>query len=163
MSAPPPAQAKKPRFDDGDEWADPEDEDEAEVAQFEADAPDAALPAFLQAGAGLRSKQEWGRPPLGALGAIEFQTMDVDYTHGPPLPGMPGNTVGPVPVVRVYGVTAEGHSVLVNVHGFLPYLFVQGATCSLSLAVMLTASRQHRPTSNPVTWSCSARCQRSRV
>jgi DNA polymerase delta subunit 1 len=48
----------------------------------------------------------------------------VDYTHGAPLPGMPGNTVGQVPVLRVYGVTGEGQSVLCNVHGFLPYLWI---------------------------------------
>jgi DNA polymerase delta subunit 1 len=80
---------------------------------------------------GLRSKQIWARPPVNAdmlagKGALVFQNMDVDYTHGNPIRGMPGNTVGPVPIVRVFGVTGEGHSVLVNVHGFLPYLYVQG-------------------------------------
>ncbi len=37
---------------------------------------------------------------------------------------MPGNQEGPVPVVHLYGVTKEGNSVLVTVHGFLPYFFV---------------------------------------
>ena len=37
---------------------------------------------------------------------------------------MPGLTSGPCPVVRFYGVTMEGNSVLCHVHGFLPYFYV---------------------------------------
>ena len=37
---------------------------------------------------------------------------------------MPGSKVGPVPVMRLYGVTEEGNSVCCHVHGFCPYLFV---------------------------------------
>lgn len=39
--------------------------------------------------------------------------------------GMPGATSGPVPILRMYGVTMDGHSVLAHVHGFHPYFFVQ--------------------------------------
>ena len=37
---------------------------------------------------------------------------------------MPGLKVGPVPIVCMYGITVEGHSVMCHIHGFLPYLFV---------------------------------------
>jgi DNA polymerase delta subunit 1 len=37
---------------------------------------------------------------------------------------MPGSSVGPVPVLRLYGVTQAGHSVMTNVHGFAPYFYV---------------------------------------
>jgi hypothetical protein len=37
---------------------------------------------------------------------------------------MPGSAVGPVPIIRVYGVNEIGNSVLCNVHGFTPYFFV---------------------------------------
>ena len=35
-----------------------------------------------------------------------------------------GSTEGPVPIIRLYGVTTEGHSVLAHVHGFTPYFYV---------------------------------------
>ena len=37
---------------------------------------------------------------------------------------MPGSTVGPTPVIRMFGVTAEGNSVVSHIHGFAPYFFV---------------------------------------
>ena len=37
---------------------------------------------------------------------------------------MPGAQSGPVPILRLFGVTMEGNSVCANVHGFLPYFFV---------------------------------------
>lgn len=37
---------------------------------------------------------------------------------------MPGLLSGPCPIVRFYGVTMEGNSVLCHVHGFLPYFYV---------------------------------------
>nr|CAD7203421.1 unnamed protein product [Timema douglasi] len=38
--------------------------------------------------------------------------------------GMPGAQIGPVPVIRMYGVTMEGNSVCCHIHGFSPYFFV---------------------------------------
>lgn len=37
---------------------------------------------------------------------------------------MPGPQSGSVPILRMYGVTAEGNSVCTHVHGFMPYLYV---------------------------------------
>lgn len=37
---------------------------------------------------------------------------------------MPGCRTGPVPIVRMFGVTMEGHSVAAHIHGFQPYFFV---------------------------------------
>ena len=55
---------------------------------------------------------------------IVFQQFDCDYTTmDKPFPGMPGSAVGPVPVVRMYGVTDNGHSVHCLVHGFAPYFY----------------------------------------
>lgn len=53
-----------------------------------------------------------------------FQKLEIDYTVGDPIPGMPGSEVGPVPIVRIYGVTEKGNSVNCNVHGFTPYFFI---------------------------------------
>lgn len=71
-----------------------------------------------------KEEEVCSRDSLSSKAPLVFQTMEVDYTHGTYVSGMPGNTVGSVPVLRVYGVTEEGHSVLCNVHGFLPYLWV---------------------------------------
>lgn len=37
---------------------------------------------------------------------------------------MPGPNHSPVPIVRVFGVTENGNSVVAHVHGFMPYFFV---------------------------------------
>jgi len=51
--------------------------------------------------------------------------MECDYTVGPQHPKIEvGSPENYVPIVRMFGVTAEGHSVLVNVYGVLPYFYV---------------------------------------
>ena len=46
------------------------------------------------------------------------------YLSGEARPDMPGANSGPAPIMRVFGVTAEGNSICCHIHGFLPYLFV---------------------------------------
>ena len=51
-------------------------------------------------------------------------------TTGSPLDKNPaggkvvGSLEGPVPIIRLYGVTREGRSVMASVHGFTPYFYV---------------------------------------
>ena len=60
---------------------------------------------------------------------LAFQWLDIDMTSGDPLPANPsggevlGSHEGPVPIVRLYGVTREGTSVLASIHGFTPYIY----------------------------------------
>ncbi|KAH7826734.1 DNA polymerase delta catalytic subunit [Monocercomonoides exilis] len=74
--------------------------------------------------------QQFARP-RGNIGhdetkSLVFQWIDTDYTVlQEPLPDMPGSRVGQVPCIRFYGITEEGTSVLVNCHGFTPYLYIQ--------------------------------------
>ena len=42
-----------------------------------------------------------------------------------PIEGMPGSQVGKVPVIRMFGVTNEGNSVCLFVHGVIPYFYVE--------------------------------------
>ncbi|XP_066276800.1 DNA polymerase delta catalytic subunit-like [Branchiostoma lanceolatum] len=116
--------AKKARSSDWDD----EDESldfEAQLAMMEemeeetgaADGPVTAI-----------TRKKWVRPPPPSLNArtdsISFQQIDLDHYIGAPMDGMPGSSVGPVPVVRMFGVTMEGNSVVCHVHGFSPYFYV---------------------------------------
>eukprot|EP01116_Phalansterium_solitarium_P016227 TRINITY_DN3727_c0_g1_i5.p1 TRINITY_DN3727_c0_g1~~TRINITY_DN3727_c0_g1_i5.p1 ORF type:complete len:1091 (+),score=398.67 TRINITY_DN3727_c0_g1_i5:80-3274(+) len=73
--------------------------------------------------------QNWARPPLPAVDpnkdTIVFQQFEIDYTLGDPMAGMPGPASGTVPILRMYGVTEQQHSVQCNVHGFSPYFYIQ--------------------------------------
>jgi len=76
----------------------------------------------------------WSRPqpPLisPAETAIVFQWIDIDMVQGQPLTSnpkqgtsMPGAANGPVPIIRLYGVSETGNSVMCHVHGYTPYLY----------------------------------------
>uniref|UniRef100_A0A0W0FX77 Putative delta DNA polymerase n=1 Tax=Moniliophthora roreri TaxID=221103 RepID=A0A0W0FX77_MONRR len=59
----------------------------------------------------------WSRPPLPPINekkdTIVFQQIDVENC-----------SEGQRPLLRIYGVTEAGHSVLAHIHDFLPYFYV---------------------------------------
>ena len=82
--------------------------------------------------------QKWSRKPtppnLNNQTDIHFQWLDIDMTnHSKPLTQNPNNEKkkkevvvvgaqkGIVPVIRVYGVTDEGYSIVTFLHGYTPY------------------------------------------
>ncbi|KAJ6654838.1 hypothetical protein lerEdw1_006527 [Lerista edwardsae] len=71
---------------------------------------------------------KWQRPPPPKINpkeeAICFQQVELEYYVGTHLPGFPGSTQGPVPVLRMFGVTASGNSICCHIHGFAPYFYV---------------------------------------
>nr|BAJ78744.1 DNA polymerase delta catalytic subunit [Aposthonia japonica] len=71
---------------------------------------------------------KWCRPSLPTLNpsvdTLIFQQIDIDHYTGRPMQGMPGAQVGPVPIMRMYGITMEGNSVCAHIHGFSPYFHV---------------------------------------
>ena len=131
---------KRPRQDEPEDDApevDPEeefelDEDEAlyndamDVEEHELSIPEA-------------SKKRWCRPPVSPLDAatqpLILQQMDTDYYVQAPRPEMAALAAkhgkryetygGQVPILRLYGVTEEGYSCMVHVHGYEPYFFVE--------------------------------------
>eukprot|EP00434_Breviolum_minutum_P041516 symbB.v1.2.036930.t1/scaffold5332.1/size28346/3 len=63
-------------------------------------------------------------------GPLQFMQVDIDYyTKAPDARFQnkenPHKGETAVPVLRIYGVTEEGHSVLAHVHGFEPYFYVE--------------------------------------
>ncbi|GAM19158.1 hypothetical protein SAMD00019534_023330 [Acytostelium subglobosum LB1] len=78
---------------------------------------------------GTRQLMMWSRRPVPTIiphkQPFIFQQLEVDYAEvKEPLPNMPGPKTGPIPVIRLFGSTREGNSVLCKVHGFLPYFFI---------------------------------------
>ena len=76
--------------------------------------------------------RNWRRPHVPQIDVetmpIAYQWMDIDMYEGEPLEenpkimaDLPGSTNKPVPIVRLYGVTEVGNSVLAHIHGFTPY------------------------------------------
>ena len=72
----------------------------------------------------------WARPPAPALDpardSLCFQQLEIDYTVERPHPRHYASAApdSRAPVLRCFGVTREGNSVCVQVHGFEPYFYV---------------------------------------
>jgi len=77
----------------------------------------------------------WARPVVpvefsAATHPLAFHWLDIDSTTIAPISVNPdggpviGSSEACVPVLRMYGVTSAGQSVLAWVHGFTPYFFV---------------------------------------
>lgn len=85
----------------------------------------------------------------------------VDYTIDSVIPELTGSFTqeARAAVLRMFGTTAAGNSVMVHVHGFFPYLYVRApagftpAHCEAfrqTLAQRLKAGSQKEPLVNPV-------------
>ncbi|KAK3241012.1 DNA polymerase delta catalytic subunit, variant 2 [Cymbomonas tetramitiformis] len=81
----------------------------------------------LQAPA-VKDVSRWQRPPAPQLNLstdkITFMQIDIDNIAGDAHPRLTPNTPGPVPIIRVFGVTKAGNSVCAHVHGFEPYFWI---------------------------------------
>ena len=77
------------------------------------------------------ASKSWRRPPLRTLDPAEpisFQQIEADYMVAPVVPEYRHPSAPQevrAAVVRLYGVTDAGNSVLAHVHGFMPYFYVR--------------------------------------
>ncbi|XP_050205560.1 DNA polymerase delta catalytic subunit isoform X2 [Mercurialis annua] len=72
---------------------------------------------------------KWARPPLSHAyvsqsQSILFQQLEIDYVIGESNRELLPDRSGPAAIIRIFGVTREGHSVCCNVHGFEPYFYI---------------------------------------
>ncbi|KAM7256627.1 hypothetical protein ACFE04_012368 [Oxalis oulophora] len=72
---------------------------------------------------------KWARPLLSAgyvsqTESVVFQQLEIDHIIGESHKELLPKSSGPAAIIRVFGVTKEGHSVCCNVHGFEPYFYI---------------------------------------
>ncbi|XP_030053826.1 DNA polymerase delta catalytic subunit isoform X1 [Microcaecilia unicolor] len=129
------SQVKRPRGDwdddDGPSQFEEElaflDEVEAEMAmELEVQPAQEALPVRKLFSPALNPKWPRPTPPTIDLDTTPlcFQQLELDHYIGSHVRGMPGATQGPVPIIRMFGLTMEETSVCCHVHGFAPYFYV---------------------------------------
>lgn len=56
---------------------------------------------------------------------LAFQMLDCTQTKGSSYPGVSSVLHDEVPIIRLYGITKEGHTVLVHSYNFEPYLWIE--------------------------------------
>ena len=74
-----------------------------------------------------RVNEAAGRPsvdPTYINEELRFQVLDCVQLKGSPNPAVSTLDHPEVPIVRLYGVTKGGHSVLANIYNFEPYLYM---------------------------------------
>ncbi|KAA3486830.1 DNA polymerase delta catalytic subunit [Gossypium australe] len=72
---------------------------------------------------------KWARPTLSDAyisqsRSIVFQQLEIDYVIGESHKGLLPDSSGQAAIIRIFGVTGEGHSVCCLVHGFEPYFYI---------------------------------------
>ncbi|KAI1884714.1 hypothetical protein AGOR_G00229260 [Albula goreensis] len=114
------------------------DDTEVEAESTEGQAGNDAIPVEKLFSADF--SPHWCRPAAPALDPqtdqLTFQQIELDYYLGSPVAGMPGQSRGTVPIIRMFGVTDRGNSVCCHIHGFTPYFYIPApagfSSCHLS-------------------------------
>ncbi|KAG9342853.1 hypothetical protein JZ751_015060 [Albula glossodonta] len=114
------------------------DDTEVEAESTEGQAGNDAIPVEKLFSADF--SPHWCRPAAPALDPqtdqLTFQQIELDYYLGSPVAGMPGQSQGTVPIIRMFGVTDRGNSVCCHIHGFTPYFYIPApagfSSCHLS-------------------------------
>lgn len=133
---------------EGDDYMDEPDEDEISVSQSQSNTntpsttrtrtrTDTADTAINFTDLSSTQLKRWTRKPIPPSLSdtsnhdIHLQWLDMDIVPGQPLAHNPnpskryviGSTSGEVPIIRVYGVTDEGNSIVAFIHGYTSYAY----------------------------------------
>ena len=105
-----------------------EEEEQAAMDLSPSDISPSDISPSLTPSSSQTPRDKWRRPPPPNINPVVdpliFQQIDIDHYIGEVVEGMPGAQKGPVPILRMFGVTSDGNSVCAHLHGFLPYFFV---------------------------------------
>lgn len=123
---------RPPGDEDEDMLPDSIDLEEVPEDTYDVDLEEVILrEAELEAGGATTADERlkrWSRPPVAEIDpgttSTAFQQLEIDYVVGQS-PSWMGVRRGKNAILRIFGVTAEGHSVCALVHGFQPYFYVQ--------------------------------------
>ncbi|XP_064100186.1 DNA polymerase delta catalytic subunit-like [Macrobrachium nipponense] len=134
--------SKKPRGDDDEmDFDDTFIDCTAEINEMESQGYDDIQQSNIIVDDDRDIDPSWERPPLPTMNTKEdsliFQQIEIDHYIGNPVTGMPGQQIGRVPVMRMFGVNEAGNTICCHVHGFSPYFYV---TCPV------TFKESHLPT-----------------
>ncbi|CAG2162975.1 unnamed protein product [Oppiella nova] len=116
--------------DDNDDDLDDQtmDEDMDFMSQEMLDEDMDAADDMLSAPETTSTNTRWCRPNRDDVNAdtddIVFQQIDIDSYVGPVRQGMPGPVDGEAPIMRMFGVTEKGVSIMCHIHGFAPYFYI---------------------------------------
>uniref|UniRef100_A0A804P190 DNA polymerase n=1 Tax=Zea mays TaxID=4577 RepID=A0A804P190_MAIZE len=94
-------------------------------------AEDEAALLMLQRDEALASRlARWKRPAIptdlaaGCSRTVAFQQLEIDYVIGESHKELLPSSSGSAAILRIFGVTREGHSLCCQVHGFEPYFYI---------------------------------------
>ena len=77
----------------------------------------------------MKTSLKWSRadpPPIDPNNdTIIFQQIEIDHYIGFTKEGMPGVKDAESAIMRMFGITANGNSIMCHVHGFFPYFYIQ--------------------------------------
>jgi DNA polymerase delta subunit 1 len=126
---------KRPRNDDSQGGSQEFSQFEDELMDMAGGEEEALLDVVADGEIDVEQEKRWARPAVGNIDSattdLAMHWIDIDMTSGEALATNPckgENTVGSrdnvCPIIRLYGSTDEGHSVLAYIHGFTPYMYV---------------------------------------
>ncbi|PIK37764.1 DNA polymerase delta catalytic subunit [Apostichopus japonicus] len=119
---------RKPGGDDFQHDPSSFEEELALLEKIQAEEPGSSDYTDSSSGRAFSGESSWKRPDAPTLDvqkdAVVFQQLDLEHYLGKQLAGMPGSHQPVTPIIRMFGISQAGNSILCHIHGFMPYFYV---------------------------------------